>query len=373
MIYFSIFTISSILMGIAELASKKRQLLIVTILFALMAILVLTIFGAIRADSVGTDTATYNRYFMVAVNSTDFTSFHYDFKYIDQSEFGFTVLNYVISRFIHNPQGFEFICGLITDSCVCRALFLMRDRVSITLGWLTFCFLFYGTSIDILRQAIAMSMILLAIALLYHEKYLRSFILVCLAFSLHTSAILGFLIFITGYLFQRVRSNQGKVAVNIGLVVFTIALPFLIQALSHLGAFTDKYNSYLSQAQSFPLAATLGVRLPMLVMVLWSLLVCHGRLPRMAIWIYVLIIQEFLMFPLLLISPVVGRLMLYFGIAKIIGYPMALHYSGFRSRGIRLVINLFYIVMLGIIFYNQVIIDNNGQVFPYFVNSNFLY
>lgn len=373
MIYFVIFTISTVLMGLAELTSKRRQLFILTVILALAAVLVLAIFGAIRADSVGTDTGTYNRYFMVAVNSTNFTTFHYDFKHIDQSEFGFTVLNYVISRFTHSPQGFELVCGLIVDLNVCWALFLMRRWISITLGWITFCALFYGTSIDILRQSIAMSMVLLAVAFLYYGKYLRSFLLICLAITLHTTAILGFLIFATGYLFHRARSRQQRAVVNFSLVVFTIILPFLIEALSSFGAFTDKYNSYMTQGQSFPLITTIGVRLPMLIMVLWSMLACHGRLQRMTIWIYSLIIQEFLMFPLFFISPVVGRLVLYFGIAKVIGYPMALHYSGFASGGIRFVIDLFYIGMLIFIFYNQVIINNNGEIFPYVVNSNFLY
>lgn len=373
MIYLNIFIISSILMGLAELASKKHCLLPLTLILALLGILVLTIFGAIRADSVGTDTATYNRYFMVAVNSTNFTTFHYDFKHIDQSEFGFTVLNYLISRFIHTPQGFEFVCGVIINSCVCRALFLMRKQISITLGWITYCLLFYGTTIDILRQAIAMSLVLLAVALLYHGKRLRSLFLICIACSIHTTAILGFIIYAIGYFFQRVQSKRNEVLANISLAIFTVTLPAIIELLSQLGIFTDKYNSYLSQSQPFSLVTTLGVRLPMLIMVLWSLLACHGRLNRMVLWIYVLIIQEFLMFPLFLISPVVGRLVLYFGIVKVIGYPLSLHYSGFRSRPVRVVIDLFYIGMLIIIFYNQVIINNNGEIFPYVVNSNFLY
>lgn len=372
MAYFIIFIISSCLVGLAEASLRKKFLIPITICLLIAAAVILSVFGAIRADSVGTDTATYNRYFMVAVNSANFQSFHYDFKHIDQSEFGFTVLNYVVSRFTSSPNGFEFICGLVINLNVVHAIFLMRKRISMTIAWLTFCCMFYGTSIDILRQSIALSFVLLAVAYMFNNMDWRAACMILLAISLHTSAIISVLIFFTGFLFQRVTNVKGRLFVNVMVVVVTCILPILIQLISYFGLYTDKYNGYLSQGGQFSLLATILVRLPMLLMVLWSFIVCRKYLNRMTGWIYVLLIQESLMIPLYLISPVVGRLMLYFGITKVIGYPLALANSGIRFRVIKGFMYLVYVLMIVGIFYNQIIVNNNGEVFPYVVNSNFL-
>lgn len=373
MAYFSIFIVSSCLVCLAELSLRKRFLIPITICLLIFAAVILSIFGAIRADSVGTDTATYNRYFMVAVNATNFHTFHYDFKHIDQSEFGFTVLNYAISRFTSDPHVFEFVCGLLVNTNICHALFLMRKKISITLGWLTFCFMFYGTSMDVLRQSIAMSFVLLAVAYVFNNMNWRALLMILIAVSLHTSALIAVLILIVGFVFQRVRSTRGKVIIYISVIAVTCILPILIQLISVLGLYTEKYNSYLAQSGQFSLLATIAVRLPMLLMVIWSYFMCHKTLGRMTSWIYTLLIQEFLMIPLYLISPVVGRLMLYFGIIKVIGYPLALRNSGIKLKIIRLLIYLVYILMIIGIFYNQIIINNNGEVYPYVINNNFLY
>lgn len=68
------------------------------------------------------------------------------------------------------------------------ALIRLRNDSSIPFAWAAYLFLFFGHSLNELRQALAMTALVLAFVLLREKKYLFSGIVVIAAVLCHNSA-----------------------------------------------------------------------------------------------------------------------------------------------------------------------------------------
>lgn len=356
-------------MGITTILLKYK-LYSLGIILGIIAVLILSVLSGIRSNSIGTDTNTYNVFFNVAVRSANFSRLHFSFQYIDRLEIGFTVLNYVISRFTTNYHIFQFVCGLIINTNIFIGLFIVRDKVNLCLGWLTYCFLFFGNTINILRQALALSFVFLGFCLVYVGKSKLSIPFVIIACSFHTSAIISIFILLIGYLLN-MSSKKYQIMIIIGISLLLILLmPLIVSYLSNFGLLGSKYENYLSQHDQISLFSTVLVRLPMFILIFYSLFI-NRNISLMTIWMYLLVVQEFLLFPLQMINPVVGRLMLYFGISKVIAYPLIIR-NCYRGKISRYVFTIGYLMLCVLIFYYQVVINNNGQIYPFVISSNII-
>lgn len=78
---------------------------------------------------------------------------------------------------------------------------------------LLYYFSMYNVSLNIMRQTIAVSFVTLAVTYLFDKQYKPYFVLMVIAFAMHSSAILGFGIF-PMYLFYKINLAQVKKAVS---------------------------------------------------------------------------------------------------------------------------------------------------------------
>lgn len=366
MFYYCIFFLSSFFISISSLFSKKNDKLL-KIIFAILGILVLAIVSGARDYSIGTDTLNYNLAYNYAYTSANLIQYCNNLKAMNGIEYGFSVFSYLIARSGMSPHGFYFICQLLIALNIYLALNKLSPELNVTLGWMTYCFMFYTSSFNILRQTIALSFILLGIAFLYENEVIKSIIMIIIACFFHTSAIIGVFILVTGYSVIKIKNKKTSTVVILLIMVSILMLPREIDFLNFVGAFSDKYSGYLVENAKVSILITMFSRLPMIFCMFWSLVKNRGKNSRRDVYVYLLILFELMMLPLQSVSPAVARLLLYFGISKVVGYPIIINNVKTNYLFVNVIVKLMFIIYLGLIFYLQVVLNNNGMVYPYLV------
>lgn len=162
--------------------TRKKEILFLCLAMAAMALM-----ASLRAKTVGIDYKMYADYFQsVAGHGFDFL-FSPENAY--RIEFGFGLLNFLISRFSGNTYVFMAVIAVLTIGL--RALAIARQSSSVWLSVFTFVsFGFFGYTMCTLRQEMAISIFLFAIPYLQKKRPVPYFLLVLLAASFHKSVLI---------------------------------------------------------------------------------------------------------------------------------------------------------------------------------------
>lgn len=167
--------------------NKKRYSAFLDFLVGSKFIIIFAIvfFATFKAVGVGYDTANYYNYYE-ELRTGQSVLFEYDSKGF---EVGFVFLNSILAFFNLGFVFLQFAIALIT--AVCFSFFIRS--LSEDKGMSYFLFIALGTyaqSYSAYRQIISMSLIAVAIVMLFKNKYLWFILLTLLAFSFHSSAIM---------------------------------------------------------------------------------------------------------------------------------------------------------------------------------------
>ena len=147
---------------------------------------------------VGTDSFNYYRHFLFAIDAKDIQSYMNDGSDI---EFGYKFFVYACTLVSKNYITFFILLHSLILLPLYYALFKCRKFVSIPLAMFIFFFLFYNMSLNISRQAVALSFSLLGTVYLLERKIIKYFICLLIAVSFHRTAVVTLLIFVM-YLFS---------------------------------------------------------------------------------------------------------------------------------------------------------------------------
>lgn len=360
MIYFSCFTISSVLMLGAQKFLEKN-IKSIGYIFSFLGILVLTILAARRSSYVGTDTLMYSNFFTEAIHSSFKNYFHLlsDFGV----EPGFILFNFLISKFTSSVIFYQGICSFFIETIIWCGLIEFKKKSTLALEWIVFCLLFYGNTLNIMRQSIALAITFFAYALWSNKRNKYSILLVLIAMTFHKSAVIVFIVLIIGrYLFTRKTSTQLNRSALL-ILMLTPVLGLIIERINATGILGMKYLNYMNVASSQNINAFL-MRLPLCILIIIDLYRNRKNENYIDMWLYLLTLQDLILLPIQNDSVVIGRLLLFFGISKIITYPQAIN-DITNNRILRCVLNILLIILLVIIFYLQVINNNNGGIYPY--------
>ncbi len=159
--------------------------------------IVLLLMTALRSKHLGsTDTQVYYNYFEKAINAKSWSNF------IDpesSTEMGFQIFNFILSRVFKDPQWIIVISSLIIISCTLYSIHKNSKDIAlsvvmyITLGLWQF-------QIQGMRQALAISILLLAYECLKNRKYIGFALLVALATTFHVTAFVFAILLIIPFL-----------------------------------------------------------------------------------------------------------------------------------------------------------------------------
>lgn len=240
-LYYAIVVVPTVLLYRTRYSNKKWLKYRIAIL---IACLVPSFFYGIRYD-VGTDWLTYKM--------------HYDFISLDDSwailvlEPGFYCLMSVCKTFGTSFYGFSFVCCILLEFAILKALSNFNLQKEQWLGYFLSAFSVYFVAYNITRQMIATSFLLLSYSYFIIEKKKKSIIWLILAISFHKSAIMGIIILIINRLYKRFgllgKTKTLLVSLLLSCASMAIVLP-LIAKLQSMGI----YNSIEYQAQSFKIS-----------------------------------------------------------------------------------------------------------------------
>ena len=153
--------------------------------FAVGACLILCFFAALRAPSVGRDTASFIEVFLKLRGRTLLDML----KFSSWVEPGFRLLAYLVGLFTANGQWLVIITALIINISV--SVFLYRNARNVYLGFFLYVLMMlYPFYFSMMRQALAVCCLLFAYDCLRRRRLVGCYLLLLLAASFHTSALL---------------------------------------------------------------------------------------------------------------------------------------------------------------------------------------
>lgn len=170
--------------------------------------LVLSVIEGLRSFDLGTDTSTYAYLF-----TTDG---------MDSLEAGFQLLGKAVHLFTNDPVVFILAISLVTNGLIVFSIYRISSNPYVSI----FCYVtlfYYFQSFNVMRQYVAIGIILVAYSFLRQNQFFRYFMGMILAFLFHNSAIVGFLLL--PYHFIK-NSNRGTKNIFKSLI-----FPFVIGGL----------------------------------------------------------------------------------------------------------------------------------------------
>ncbi len=194
MIYLASFAVSAVLAHFA--AKQKNKPLFYLLSFFSVAVVILV--AGLRDFSIGIDTISYfekKLYWDGAIKSATFRD--YILFYID-SGYGeplFAALVGIVSQFTGDYSVFLTLVHAVIIICVYVGAMRLKEWVNPAIVLLIFYFFFFNHSLNGIRQYMAMALIFAFFADLLQKKYLKFFIAVLVALTIHTISIvaLGFI------------------------------------------------------------------------------------------------------------------------------------------------------------------------------------
>ncbi|MCG0638141.1 EpsG family protein [Lactiplantibacillus plantarum] len=371
MIYYVCFGISTLFFELSKLLREKNKILEKVLL--ILGIIIISLLSYFRDFSIGTDINVYGNFLFI--NSTYFSKFSNYLEFIksDNIELGYSFLNFFVSRFTSNPHAFYFILSLITNMCFFFPIFKLRRNVDISLAWITYLFLFFGYTFNYLRQSIALGLTFISMYYILNNKFLRSVIFLILAILFHRTAFIIGIVYI-----EYIYINKYGKKVNFKNVFFSVFIILCVVFIMYVygsNLLSDKYSQYLIQARfsdsSKVVLGMLVYRLPMIILIY----ICMQRerrkknlLSSSELMLWYLLIYDVIISLAFFNNSTIMRVSLYFAISKIISYNLFLEKLFSKHRFIYKTI---YVLIIGVIFFIQVIIQGNNQIYPYKVSDDF--
>lgn len=226
--------------------------IIIGILFFIVA-LIPAILGGVRDYTIGTDIRVYgNVWFNLAHESSNI--FEY-LKMASSSSFGYlyALFNFLVSRFTNNPHWFYFWYCLVENLIVLLALWENRDIVNITIGWATYLFMFYNINLNMLRQGMAVVILLLGFKYIRKRQLINFLLIVFIAYLFHNTAVIGVVLYpIYQMIFRRTKENKSQIPVFILAIMFTFLFGPATEELLSIGILSTRYLSYINANDAKP-------------------------------------------------------------------------------------------------------------------------
>lgn len=353
--YLIVFLISIIATYNAQCCKAKTYKFIFHSIFAILPLILL---AAYRDPFVGTDTENYIIIFQNAISRND------DFlNYLmlhPSIEYGFLFYNFCIAQFVTTIEGYFLITyGLIVGLAYLSAIRL-RKYLSPHIFMMIYVFMFYSETLNLMRQSIAISFILLAVSNLLlnrNGKYILWTVFACL---FHTSAIISIVIGATYWLTKRYPIYKHKLLYLIicaGVFVIAIGLDYF-STMGIMPIFEEKLGNHLDDASSGGISNShIVIALSTLLFLLYT----HKNNPVSDMML--LTISYTMLFYL---SPsmnaILYRLVIYFNVMSC--FAVAVEYKFACSKSAKTITKL--LLTLYVIFYIfSIVISKTHEVIPY--------
>lgn len=184
MIYIIVFLLSVVFTYLASRIRGRFALFFLSVLALLFPVLL----AGFRNPTVGTDTQNYLTFFDIAIGQSSLKNY---IDSVPEIEIGYVVLTYLAAKITIFSQVYLIIVSAVIIIPVYMAAFNLKNKLSPAMVMGVFYLLFYNESLNLMRQYLAMGFILLAVSYLILNKKILYIIVMGIAISFHTTALLA--------------------------------------------------------------------------------------------------------------------------------------------------------------------------------------
>lgn len=282
--YIGTFFITWFCLFLAEKTSAKK----IAYFLVPIAILIPCLLAGLRARNIGTDVRVYAEPIYTAAKNSDSFGEYLNFKfyqswkyvYVKEFEIGFTSVVYLVTKLFGQFSAVLTAIELLIIVPLYAGLRRLKKSYSysISFGVLTFLLMNYNVTLNMMRQWIAISIIIYGFSYLIENKKREYVWCIVIAFLFHTSAIMGLLILLI-YNYTVNQNTHDNFRFRIGshiithdveslIVVFFVgcivmlSLSVILKILSVIGL--SKYLIYIRGQISF-LPNQMILRMPLFV------------------------------------------------------------------------------------------------------------
>ena len=340
----------------------------------------MAIVAGVRNLTIGTDVLVYgnvNFYFAGQFsNLIDYIKF---VRTLNGVEIGYSLLNFVVSRFSDSTNVFLFVLNYFTLMFVILALRKIKNYKYEILGLIIYFGFFWGNSLNAMRQSLAASIVLLAVAnIIFTEdvSYKQPVLLILFASLFHQTALFALVLILIWFLIKKYKTSF------LTLVLFTfvigslmlvlVASPQRMMAMFEALPFLSKYYSIFQSSGAMYLTSGGGMAVSTIlernafILVLMILSVISKRtnfveMPTLEL-LSVATILDFVFLFVGVYSGLFARLGLYFSMVRVLsaGYFI----SRLGNVMIKFVLYIFVVFISLYVFY-LVTHSGSGQIYPY--------
>lgn len=188
---------------------KENKHTFYQLVFFLIVIFVLWFLTAFRSERIGNDTFNYVTYFQIYSDS--------GINFDSRIEIGYQILNILVAKISHNPY---FFLGFVATLCyVGTGIYIYKYSDNLVFSTVLLFPIAYGFFATGLRQAIAMVICLYVYQAIKNKKFLLAILLILLASSFHTSALLMLV-----FLFHRLIPKRPFVVIPLTAIFIALSL-----------------------------------------------------------------------------------------------------------------------------------------------------
>lgn len=233
--YILCFILSLFFVFLAERSFRKKHKK-VGFLWLVCSMLIICLIAGVRSLTVGKDIHSY--FSVLYYNFIEMKLDFFTIKQIANVEIGYTLLIYLSSLFKN-----IYFCLFVTELAVCFPIYIFaykkRKEYSMLFVIAIFLLTLFCPSLNLMRQSIAISLIVCSVPFFEEKNYKVAFFFYFLAILFHTTAIIGGLIYLLMYCCRMKEKNRR-------LFVFSILFFSLFFTL-----FFDKIILFLPNRYSY--------------------------------------------------------------------------------------------------------------------------
>lgn len=241
LIYYIVFTLSIALLVIGEKLENKNKY--VSICIKMLAIYIPALLAGMRSMNIGTDTKLYiEPAFNDAINAPDFFTFYkiYDIEFL------YMLFTFIMAKIFQNVNIFMTVLYFITTFLVYKIASDNKEKAPMPITYAFFLLLYYNKSLNLVRQTIAILLIIYGLKYVRDKKHINCIITILIAFLIHKTSIIGLPIYLIYMIFNKKNTKYYKIAIFSMCILFLIIYkPLLNYLINDLHLLNSRYNYYI--------------------------------------------------------------------------------------------------------------------------------
>ncbi|WP_162927121.1 EpsG family protein [Flavobacterium psychrotrophum] len=326
-----------------------------------------------RDTGIGTDTVTYADFIFQRVASSNGSFIEFLQAYGKDEffgiEFGYALLNYVLSLFSDSVNWLYFFTNFAVIIFVYLTAYDNRKKAQMWMVMALYLLLFYNSSLNIMRQSIAVAMALYAFKYIENRQWFKSLLWLVIIYLTHSSGIF-FAIFLVIYKISFLKNRRASVWLQVLFLastsLFFIAFSTVLNLLTVVSDNFSKYDELYSNEGKTVVVKNLILLYVIFLIIIFLLrkYVPKDQLRNTDFYMY-LKITGLIFFLTSIISVTTSRVSWYINVLDCIIIPRMLYeFSKKGGRVTELIAIIVVLLALGIWYWNIAFL-NAAETYPY--------